>query len=64
VGYQLNDRAAALIMQLVRGKTSYEEARKELLPRKMRKQPTECRVGAHGVCQTHGQISSDCEKDQ
>lgn len=62
MGYQLNSRAVELVIRALRGEITDEEARRKLQLRK-RMPSTECEIGAYGVCRTHGQVSTDCERD-
>lgn len=60
MGNKLNLVGSQLLLQVMAGKLTSEEACRRL---NFNKESPLCVRGAHGLCVTHGQLLSDCEED-
>ena len=50
-----NGKAARIIGQMLRDEITTEEALQKIAR-------SECVVGAHGICTTHGQVITECQE--
>lgn len=56
--FEEGEKAGRAIISALKGEISHQQAAtvvKQIM--------TRCVTGLHGVCQTHGQVIADCEKE-